>query len=116
MKISDLVFVGIKGSVVALSRASGEQVWATHLKGSGFVNVVLDAGRVLAIASGEIFCLDASTGQGMWHNPLKGFGIGLATIATESAPHGNVTATAAMAEKQRQDEESSAAAVMVAIS
>jgi outer membrane protein assembly factor BamB len=116
MKISDLLFIGIKGSVVALNRATGMQVWATHLKGCGFVNVVLDAGRVLAISAGEIFCLDASTGEGMWHNPLKGFGLGLATIATESAPQGNVTAAAAMAEKQRQDEESSAAAVMVAIS
>jgi len=116
MKISDLVFVGIKGSVVALNRETGVQVWATHLKGRGFVNAVLDAGRVLAISSGEIFCLDASTGEGMWHNPLKGFGLGLSTIATESAPQGNVTAAAAMAEMQRQDEESSAAAVMVAIS
>jgi len=26
MKVSDLVFVGIKGSVVALNRATGEQV------------------------------------------------------------------------------------------
>ena len=112
MKISDLVFVGIKGSVVALNRATGEQVWATHLKGSGFVNVVLDSRRVLAISSGEIFCLDASTGQGMWHNPLKGFGLGLATIATESAPQGNMST--AMAEKQRQDEETSAAAAVVA--
>ena len=109
MKISELVFVGIKGSVVALNRSTGEQVWATHLKGSGFVNVVLDTGRILATTSGEIFCLDANTGQGMWHNPLKGFGLGLATIATESAPQGNTTA---MAEKQQQDEEAAAAAVV----
>ena len=41
MKTSDLVFIGIKGSVVALDRATGQQVWATHLKGSDFVNVVV---------------------------------------------------------------------------
>ena len=32
MKTSDLVFIGIKGSVIALDRATGQQVWATHLK------------------------------------------------------------------------------------
>jgi outer membrane protein assembly factor BamB len=112
MKTSDLVFVGIKGSVVALNRATGKQVWVRRLKGSGFVNVVLDAGKVLATTSGEIFCVDPTTGQPIWYNPLKGFGFGLATIATESAPQGNITS--AMAEKLRQDEEAAAAAVVVA--
>jgi len=53
-----LVFVGIKGSVVALNRATGQQVWATRLKGSEFVNVVPQDGAVLASCHGEIFCLD----------------------------------------------------------
>jgi len=44
MKTSDLVFIGIKASVVALDRATGQQVWATHLKGSDFVNVVVQNG------------------------------------------------------------------------
>jgi outer membrane protein assembly factor BamB len=110
MKTSDLVFVGIKGSVVALNRATGEQVWVSRLKGSGFVNVVLDAGKILASTSGEVFCLEPNSGRPMWYNRLKGFGLGLATIATESAPQGNVTA--AMAEKQRQDEEAAAAVVV----
>ena len=35
MKTSDLVFIGIKGSVIALNRGTGEQVWVTHLKGCG---------------------------------------------------------------------------------
>src|ERR1035438_9098367 len=48
MKDSPLIFIGIKGSVVALNRATGQQVWATHLKGSDFVNVVLLDGAVLA--------------------------------------------------------------------
>ncbi|MHC1767028.1 MAG: PQQ-binding-like beta-propeller repeat protein [Verrucomicrobiia bacterium] len=72
MKTSDLVFVGIKGSVIALKRASGEQVWATHLKGSDFVNVVVDGGQVLATCRGEICCLDPLSGAGLWHNRLKG--------------------------------------------
>jgi outer membrane protein assembly factor BamB len=33
---------------------------------------------------GEIFCLDPLTGKVLWHNPLKGFGTGLASIATDN--------------------------------
>jgi len=76
MKSSELVFVGIKGSVVALNRATGQQVWATRLKGSDFVNVTLQQGILLASCCGEIFCLDPLTGKALWHNPLKGFGPG----------------------------------------
>ena len=111
------MFIGIKGSVVALDRATGQQVWATHFKGSYFVNVVLQDGAVLATCSGEIFCLDPLTGNTLWHNPLKGFGRGLATIATEHNPGtGNA---AVLAEKRRRDEAaaaSSAAAVTAATS
>jgi len=108
MKTSELVFVGIKGSVVALKRTTGEQVWATHLKGWDFVNVVLDAGKLLASTHGEIFCLDPLTGNGLWHNGLKGFGTGLATIATEDTGAGGNALV--LAEKQRQDEQAAAAA------
>ena len=107
MKTSDLVFVGIKGKVVALDRATGVQVWATHLKGIDLVNVVVQNGMVLAMCHGEIFCLDPLTGDGIWHNALKGYGMGLATIATEQSP-GN--AAFVMAEKQRRDEQAAAAA------
>ena len=108
MKTSDLIFIGIRGSVVALDRATGRQVWATHLKGWSFVNVVVEAGRVLASCYGEIFCLDPLTGNALWHNSLKGFGTGLATIATENNP-GSRNAPA-IAEKRRRDEQAAAAA------
>jgi outer membrane protein assembly factor BamB len=117
MKTSDLVFIGIKGSVVALNRVTGEQVWATHLKSYDFVNVVVQDGTVLASCYGEIFCLDPYTGNACWHNPLKGFGTGLATIATEHNPEdGNAPV---LAEKRRRDEAaaaSSAVAVTAATS
>jgi outer membrane protein assembly factor BamB len=101
MKTSELVFVGIKGSVVALNRTTGEQVWATRLKGYDFVNVVLDGGLVLTTCCGEIFCLDPLSGEVLWHNRLKGFGIGLATIATAEGVGSGLTAV--LAEKQRRD-------------
>ena len=106
MKPSDLVFVGIKGSVVALNRATGQQVWATHLKGSDFVNAVLQDGMILATCCGEIFCLDPLTGNARWHNPLKGFGTGLATIASDNAT--------VLAAKRRADEQAAAAAATTA--
>ncbi len=110
MKTSDLVFVGIGRSVVALNRTTGEQVWATKLKGYDFVNVVLDGERILATSCGEIFCLDPLTGQPLWHNRLKGFGTGLATIATaQSGGRGSMTA---LAEKQRQGQATAPAAMV----
>ena len=112
MKSSELIFVGIKGSVVALNRATGQQVWATRLKGSEFVNVTFQNGMLLASCSGEIFCLDPLTGQALWHNPLKGFGTGLATIATEY--NGGISNAPVLAEKRRSDEEAAASAAVVA--
>ena len=112
MKTSDLVFIGIKGSVLALNRATGQQVWATHLKGSDFVNVAVQNGAVLASCYGEIFCLDPLTGNALWHNRLKGFGTGLATIATERNPgDGNAPV---LAEKRRRDEAAAASGAAVA--
>ena len=112
MKAAQLVFIGIKGSVVALDRATGQQVWATRLKGSDFVNVVLHDGAVLATCRGEVFCLDPLTGDGLWHNPLKGFGTGLATIAVDqSLGGGNASA---LAERRRRDEEAAAAGAAAA--
>jgi outer membrane protein assembly factor BamB len=112
MTATDLIFVGIKGSVVALNRATGEQVWSTHLKGSSFVNVVVADGRLLATCSGEIFCLDPLTGDGLWHNRLKGFGIGLATIAAEGIAQD--AQIAVLAEKRKRDDDAAAAAAAAA--
>jgi outer membrane protein assembly factor BamB len=112
MKTAPFVFIGIKGSVVALNRATGQQVWATHLKGSDFVNVALQDGAVIASCYGEIFCLDPLTGNAMWHNPLKGFGVGLATIAADYNP-GSDNAPV-LAEKRRRDQQAAASAAVVA--
>jgi outer membrane protein assembly factor BamB len=88
MPSSKTIYLGIKGSVIALDAATGRQLWATHLKSVGFVNVVLDGDRLYAATYGEIFCLDPRTGEGLWHNPLKGYGLGLVSIATETISPG----------------------------
>jgi outer membrane protein assembly factor BamB len=76
-----LLFVGVKGTVLALDRATGEEVWRTPLKGSDFVNLQLDGGDLLASARGEVFCLDPATGAVRWNNPLRGLGWGLVSFA-----------------------------------
>ncbi|MFO1502021.1 MAG: PQQ-binding-like beta-propeller repeat protein [Verrucomicrobiota bacterium] len=113
MKTSDLVYIGIKGSVIALNRASGEQIWATHLKGSDFVNVLVEDNKLFATCSGEAFCLDPATGEGLWHNRLKGLGTGLATIATEDTLRHSLTTV--LSEKRRRDEQAAASASTGAI-
>ena len=74
-------FIGVKGTVLALDRASGQEIWRTELKGSGFVGLAVDGDVLLATTWGEVFCLDAASGRLRWNNPLKGLGWGLVTIA-----------------------------------
>ena len=99
------LFIGIKGSVVAVDRATGDTMWSTHLKGSQFVTVAAEDGSVYAGTSGHLFCLDPSTGYVRWTNELKGFGFGLISFAgaDSSALFGEY--------KRRQDASHSSGAV-----
>jgi hypothetical protein len=104
--IRDLLFIGIKGHVLALDRATGDIRWYTPLKGSDFVNVILDGDQVLAATKGEMFCLDATSGALKWQNYLKGFGTGFITIATVNAPGQGIVPQ----QKKARDDEAAAAA------
>ena len=105
MAHSDLLFIGIAGTVLALDRATGQEVWQSSLKGEDFVNVAVQDGAVYATAKGELFCLDPATGNIRWQNQLKGFGRGLVTIATLGGQQAVV-----MSEKKRRDDEAANAA------
>jgi outer membrane protein assembly factor BamB len=104
------IFIGIKGSVIAIDRATGQSLWETPLKGSDFVNVILDEDRVLAATKGELFCLDAVTGKLLWNNKLPGLGQGIITIATSSGS----TAMGPL-RKRQQDQEDAASAATTAV-
>ena len=81
------IYVGIRGAVVALDHATGAIVWSVELRrGSSFVPVFHESGRVFATSGGEVTCLDAATGRLLWHNPLKGYGLGHAMIAGAPDP------------------------------
>ena len=108
MKAS-VIFLGIRGNVIALDRTTGQELWRADLKGADFVNVMLDGDRVIATTKGEAFCLDAQTGSRLWHNPLPGQGRGLVTIATASGSSGPMTP---FREKQQRDEAAASAAVV----
>jgi len=92
------LFIGIKGTVLALDRATGETVWESPLKAGDFVNVVLDGAELYASTRGEVYRLDPVTGRILWKNELVGKGWGMVTIA--QAPDGN---RSAMEEKRQQD-------------
>ncbi len=107
MNIRGHIYLGVKNSVLALHKATGEIVWQTELKSSGlgenFINVWFEGDAVFAHASGELHCLDAATGEVRWKNELKGFGYGLATFASAQGSAQNQI-IAAIEEIRRQEE------------
>ena len=112
MAQSKFIYLGVKGSVMALNSANGQQLWATSLKGGEFVNVVLDGNNLYATTRGEMFCLDPQTGSIRWHNPLKGYGWGLVSIAGETISQNSSLLTAEKQRRDRQADASSSAAVV----
>ena len=108
MVSSSLVYVGIKGSVVALDRATGTQVWLTSLRGGEFVNLLLSDSDLYAATKGEIFCLDPATGHVRWRNPLKGLGWGLVSIASQGIQSNQMP----MFEQRKREQEAAAAAAV----
>jgi outer membrane protein assembly factor BamB len=108
----NVIFLGVHGEVVALDRATGQELWSTKLAGNDFVNLLVDQDRIIATSKGEVFCLDAATGQILWKNNLPGMGCGLITIATASGS----TPIGPSSQKRRQDEAAAGAAVIAASS
>lgn len=82
--MDDTIYIGMKGSVLALEKMTGKELWRTHLKSSHFVVVVLDGDLVIAHTKGELFGIDAKTGKLIWQNSLEGMGYGYATVASRN--------------------------------
>jgi outer membrane protein assembly factor BamB len=78
---SELVYLGIKHSVVALDRETGREVWRTKLPSAGqIVTVLCDGRNVFAGSSGKFYCLSLD-GALLWQNELPGLGYGLICTA-----------------------------------
>lgn len=108
--MSNLIYVGIQGSALALDNATGTEIWRTKLKSSSFVSVALIDGRLFASSQGELFCLDPATGTVLWHNKLKGLGHGFVTLAGD----GGTTTLAAMQAAQAAQQAAMAGAMVAA--
>ncbi|MFN0008139.1 MAG: PQQ-binding-like beta-propeller repeat protein [Planctomycetota bacterium] len=83
------LYVGIRGCVLALRKHDGTLTWSTKLRrGSSFVPIIQEGDRLYAASGGEVSCLDAATGAILWHNLLKGYGAGYASLAGAGFPTG----------------------------
>jgi outer membrane protein assembly factor BamB len=105
---SNLLYVGLRGQVVAIDKDTGATRWQTKLKGgltSGerFVSLLVADGRVYAHTYGELFCLDQETGSMLWRNGLDGLGYDIATLATEGIPSSSLAALASLRKRQSAD-------------
>jgi outer membrane protein assembly factor BamB len=81
-----LVYVGLKGQIVAFKRSTGQEVWRTKLKRSltaSYVHLYRDARFLYAMTGGELWCLEPATGATIWHDPLKGMGTDLGSMTSD---------------------------------
>jgi outer membrane protein assembly factor BamB len=107
-----VVFVGIKGAVVALDDRTGTEVWRAELRSSDYVTVVWDGEALFAATSGEVWRLDAERGHVLWHNELKGMGRGIASLATSRHPASSAVSDRT-AEQRRRDQAAAAESAVI---
>jgi len=110
VSIEELVYVGLNGRVAALDRQTGELVWEWHSDRSGYVTLLVERGYVVASVNGYLYGLDAATGEQRWHNPLKGWGVGVASLGSVYQSSGAMAALAAAAQAQQAAAAGAAAA------
>jgi outer membrane protein assembly factor BamB len=120
MHVHQLLFLGLNGRVAALGRDSGEIVWEwtakdpdKHRAVGGYTTLLVDQGQLFVSANGYTYRLDPLTGAELWANPLRGWGLGPAALATSTASSSQQVLAAAAAQHQA-DEQASAAAIMAA--
>ncbi len=102
-----IVYIGLKAMVVALDRRTGTEIWRTKLtvgvgRSSAFVTLYRDDDILFAGVGGELFALDPKSGMVLWHNPLKGFGYGISSIAGDTTAAGYSGPPPSVAEIKRQ--------------
>lgn len=99
LKLSDLLFTGFNGRVAAVHRDTGEILWEWQAPfGNGYVSLLPDGDRLIVSVSGYLYALDAWSGAAMWMNQMKGYGMGVASLATMSATTSTLPLAAAAAD------------------
>ncbi|MDF1664794.1 MAG: PQQ-binding-like beta-propeller repeat protein [Planctomycetota bacterium] len=86
-RIAGFLFVGLGKRVIALEKTTGREVWEWTCPRQFGQNVtmLIEDRQIFVSANGYLFCLDARNGRQMWENPLKGRGVGIASLATTAA-------------------------------
>jgi hypothetical protein len=104
MKAKDILLLGLKSRVTAISQIDGNQIWSTEIPvrlGGDFVTLICDGAKVFAYSSGRLHCLDLGTGSILWSNTLPGLGYGLATLCLpNSTSNPNTAAVQVMMDSQ----------------
>src|SRR3982751_131335 len=90
---SSTIFAGIRGTVVAIDRESGDIRWSTDLKGADFVNVTLQDGDLFAASKGRLYRLRSR-----------------ATFYGATSCRGSVTGSSPLLERRRRPERRSSSA------
>jgi outer membrane protein assembly factor BamB len=107
MTLDEVVLLGVKARVMALSKKDGRTLWCTELPGgmtSNFVTVLADQKHVFAHTKGQVHCLALSSGALLWSNDLPGCGYGIASLAFP----GGVSAPDVGAVQTMEDEQAAA--------
>src|SRR4051794_17934678 len=98
MKPDDLLFLGVKSRVLAISRRDGVTVWSAQLPcGIGqamFVTLLFDGSHLFAHTHGQLHCLDWASGRVLWTNDLPGCGYGIASLCVAGGVFAPDAATA----------------------
>ncbi len=100
MNTENIILIGVKRTVMALTKGEGRMLWSTKLPGgmgSGFVTVACDGQYVIAHSDGKLHGLDLDSGRVLWSNGLAGYGYGLASICI---PGGMSAPSSVSAEEQ----------------
>ena len=107
-----VLFVGGHGFVTALDKMSGDEIWRTSLKGSGygFVNLLLEKDHIFAASGGKMYCISADHGEVLWMNPMPKLGYGIYSFATTSQPGSSIPAAVASQQSQQQASQGSGGA------
>jgi len=80
--MSETLFIGTNGMVMAIDSSTGRELWRTKLGGGGLfsssryqdVAIVEHEDSLFAGANGKLYCLDKSSGRTKWNNELSGAG------------------------------------------
>lgn len=112
MNSDEILILGLKRSVSAISRRDGRVLWQSRLPGGvgdGFVTVISDGALIYAHTQGKLHCLDLADGRLLWSNELIGYGYGIASLCLPAGPAApDIAAVEKRSDEQRRSRNSSA--------